>query len=240
MQLDFINVSKIYKNSSKKALDNASFSIKGNELVGFVGPNGSGKSTTINSIINLISFDGNILLDQKSIKDHQKEFIDIISYVPDNIESLDHLTSNDLISLFSSLHKIENLEQKIDKLLTDFKFPKDKLNDRISTLSKGTKQKISIIVALLFNPKILILDEPLNGIDPYSSYILKKYMKEIVENGGIVFFSSHILDVVEKLCTRVIFINNGKIVGDYKIEQLYKMAEEKNKKVEDLFLEIIK
>lgn len=241
-KIEIKNVSKIYKNSNNKALDNISFEINSSELVGFVGPNGSGKSTTINSILNTIKYDGEILINNIDCSKNYNDIKDLIGFVPDNIESFNHLSANDLLNLFSSIHKVnpEEFNNNLKVLLKGFQFSEDQMNEPISTLSKGNKQKISIICALIYNPKILILDEPLNGIDPISGNTLKKYMKKITENNGIVFFSSHILDVVESICTRVIFINNGKIINDLKIEELNKLAHDSNKKLEDLFLELLK
>lgn len=235
------NVSKKFSPNSKLILDNVSFEIKSNEIVGFIGPNGAGKSTCINAMTGAIDFDGEIKINNYDIKKEDVKAKKEFGFVADNIELFSYQTGRDFIDFVATAHKIPKnvYQQRLNYLLTKFQM-NIVIDDKMSTYSKGMKQKIAIISSLIHSPNILILDEPLSGIDPFAAKELKNIMKDIAKNGGLVLFSSHILEVVEKLCTRVIFILDGKIIKDLSIEEINKEKEEKNISLEELFIEIIK
>ena len=212
------NVTKLY--GSKKALDKVSLEVKGGEIFAFIGHNGAGKTTLIKSICGIIEFDeGEILIDGKSIKDYPIECKKKMAYIPDDPELYEDMKAISFINFVCDMYDVPTKvrEQNIERFAKMFGMEKE-LGNVISSFSHGMKQKIALIAALSHEPKILIMDEPFVGLDPKAIFDMKEIMRGIVKNGGTIFFSTHILDVAEKLCNRVAIVKRGKIVkvGDMK------------------------
>ena len=229
--IEIKNVSKTY-NGVKKAIKNVSFKVDGGEIFGFIGHNGAGKTTMIKSIVGILDFeDGDILINGKSIKSNPIECKMDIAYVPDNPDLYENMKAIDFINFVCDMYDIEeNVRIKNVNKYAKILEMDSKLNDDISSFSHGMKQKVALIAALSHEPKILIMDEPFVGLDPKAVYDMKEIMHEMVKQGKIVFFSTHILDVAEKLCDEVAIIKNGKIVkigetkkvmGDESLEQVF-------------------
>ena len=234
------NVSKSYV-KDKKAVDNLSLEIKDGEIFGFLGPNGAGKTTTIKMITGILKLDkGDILIDGKSITKKPVEAKKSFSFVPDSPDMFLKLKGIEYLNFIADIYEIDNKKRKerIEELTKKFEIYND-LNNEIESYSHGMRQKILICGALINNPKNWILDEPMTGLDPKSSYDLKEMMKEHAKEGKTVFFSTHILEVAEKLCDRVGIINNGKLIFVGTLEELRNKLKE-NKSLEELFLEMIK
>lgn len=216
------NFSKTYSGSGVKAVDDISFTVSDGEIFGFLGPNGAGKSTTIKCMTGILSFsDGHIVINGSDIKDYPVEAKKKIGFVPDEHVIYEGLTGMQYINFIADVFDISNQNRKelMDKYLPLFGM-QDKINDKISSYSHGMKQKVSILAALVHDPEVFILDEPMTGLDPQSSYELKTVMQDFAKSGKTVFFSSHILDVVEKLCTRVAIIDNGRLITVLDIKEL--------------------
>ena len=225
-------LTKIY--GDKKAVDDVSLHIQKGEIFGFIGHNGAGKSTTIKSIVGAIDFEqGEILIDGISIKNNPVECKRLLAYIPDNPDIYDHLTGIQYINFVCDIYGVtENRTERIKKYAEIFQIEQN-LGDLISSYSHGMKQKLVIISALVHNPKLLVLDEPFVGLDPIASHRLKELMKELCDNGGAIFFSTHVLEVAEKLCDRVGIIKGGKLVKEGTMEEIAG-----DKSLESLFLEI--
>lgn len=232
--LKIINISKTYGTNKKKAVDSLSIEIKPGEIYGFIGHNGAGKTTTIKSIVGIVEFEGDIQIDGISIKENPIECKKKLAYIPDNPDIYDSLTGIQYLNFVSNMFEIPLKERQelIDKYSEIFKI-KDNLVDLISTYSHGMKQKLVIISALIHKPKLLVLDEPFVGLDPKAAFSLKSIMKEMCKEGTSVFFSSHVLEVVEKLCDRVGIIKEGKLVIEGKTSKIIGQ-----KSLESLFLEL--
>lgn len=230
--LKIINFTKTYGNSKKKAVDNLNLEVKDGEIFGFIGHNGAGKTTTIKAIVGIVDFDeGDILIDNLSIKDHDIECKQKVAYIPDNPDIYTSLTGIGYLNFIADIYGVDAKEREslITKYATTFEILPN-LGDIISTYSHGMKQKLVIISALIHNPKLLVLDEPFVGLDPASAFALKKIMKDLCKEGVSIFFSSHVLEVVEKLCDRVGIIKNGKLIkcgtvakikGDASLESVF-------------------
>ena len=229
--IEIKNVSKSY-DGKKKALDDVSFKINNGEIFAFIGHNGAGKTTMIKSIIGILNFDeGDILINDKSIKKEPIECKKMMAYVPDNPDLYENMKAINFINFICDMYEVseEDRKERILKYSKLFEID-DKLNDDISSFSHGMKQKVAIIASLAHDPDILIMDEPFVGLDPKAVYDMKEIMKEMVKNGKTIFFSTHILDVAEKICDRVAIIKDGKIVkvgkmkdikGDESLEQVF-------------------
>lgn len=227
------NVSKTY-NQEKKALDNVNFQIDGGEIFAFIGHNGAGKTTMIKSIVGILDFDcGDILINGKSIKDDPIGCKLEMAYVPDNPDLYENMSALDFINFVCDMYNIsKNIrKENIEKYSKMFEI-EDKLNNDISSFSHGMKQKVALISALSHDPKVLIMDEPFVGLDPKAVYDMKEIMKKMAKEGKTIFFSTHILDVAEKLCDRVAIIKCGKIV------KIGKMKDIKGESLEQVFLEL--
>ena len=234
--IEIKNVTKKYGN--KKAVDNVSFDVKDGDIFAFIGHNGAGKTTLIKSIVGIHDFDeGDILIDGMSIKDNPVECKKLMAYVPDNPETYEHMKAIDYINFICDMYEIdtETRKNKIKKYAKMFEM-EDKLNDTIDSYSHGMKQKIVLISALAHDPKYLIMDEPFVGLDPKAVYDIKEILNEMVKEGKVVFYSTHILDVAEKLCSRVAIIKNGKVIksgnmkdikGDKSLEKVFMELEDK-------------
>ena len=211
--IEIKNVSKTY-NGTKKALNNVSFDVKDGEIFAFIGHNGAGKTTMIKSLVGILDFDsGDILINNKSIKENPIGCKKEMAYVADNPDLYENMTAIDFINFICDMYEISEEKRKENTLKYAKMFEiEDKLKADISSFSHGMKQKIALIAALSHNPKVLIMDEPFVGLDPKAVFDIKNIMKEMTKEGKTIFFSTHILDVAEKLCDRVAIIKNGNIV----------------------------
>lgn len=229
--IEIKNVSKTY-NSKKKVLKNISFKIEGGEIFAFIGHNGAGKTTMIKCIMGILDFEeGDILVDNKSIKEEPLECKRIMAYVADNPDLYENMRAIDFINFICDMYEVSEDIRRENTLKYAKMFEiEDKLNDDISSFSHGMKQKIALIAALAHNPKVLIMDEPFVGLDPKAVYDMKEIMRDMAKEGKTIFFSTHILDVAEKLCDRVAIIKDGTIVkvgkmkdikGDESLEQVF-------------------
>lgn len=231
--LEIKNVTKKYNN--KVANDNINLVIKDGEIFGFIGPNGAGKSTLIKSIVGLNNFDsGEIIFNNMTMKNNEMEFKKALAYIPDNPDLYEHLSGIKYLNFICDVFGVDKNKrvEEIEGYATRFGI-KDNLNDFISSYSHGMKQKLAVIASLIHHPHLLVMDEPFVGLDPIASHTLKTIMQEFVSEGNIIFFSSHVLEVVEKLSEHVAIINNGKIVYDGNLESM-----NKDESLEQLFLEL--
>jgi ABC-2 type transport system ATP-binding protein len=229
--IEIKNVSKTY-NGKKKVLKNISFKIESGEIFAFIGHNGAGKTTMIKCIMGILGFEeGDILVDNKSIKEEPLECKRIMAYVADNPDLYENMKAIDFINFICDMYEVSEDIRRENTLKYAKMFEiEDKLNDDISSFSHGMKQKIALIAALAHNPKVLIMDEPFVGLDPKAVYDMKEIMRDMAKEGKTIFFSTHILDVAEKLCDRVAIIKDGTIVkvgkmidikGDESLEQVF-------------------
>lgn len=229
--IEIKNVSKTY-NGKKKVLKNISFKIEGGEIFAFIGHNGAGKTTMIKCIMGILDFEeGDILVDNKSIKEEPLECKRIMAYVADNPDLYENMKAIDFINFICDMYEVsEDIRRENTLKYAKIFEIEDKLNDDISSFSHGMKQKIVLIAALAHDPKVLIMDEPFVGLDPKAVYDMKEIMRDMAKDGKTIFFSTHILDVAEKLCDRVAIIKDGTIVkvgkmkdikGDESLEQVF-------------------
>ena len=211
--LEIKGLTKKYKNADKNAIEDINLTIENGDIYGFIGPNGAGKSTTIKCLVGIHSFEkGSIMLDGLSIKDNPIEFKHQISYVPDNPDLYEFLTGMEYINFVSNIYDEDVSKEDIINLAKKFNL-ENNLLEPIRTYSHGMKQKIALIGALIHKPKLIVLDEPFVGLDPKAAFDLKEIIKELCQNGMMVFFSSHVLEVVEKFCNKIAIIKNGQIVS---------------------------
>ena len=228
-----IEIKKVTKRyGDKKALDEVSFTVNDGDIFAFIGHNGAGKTTLIKSIVGIHDFDeGDILIDGMSIKEKPVECKKLMAFVPDNPETYEHMKAIDYINFICDMYEVDSKtrEENIKKYSKLFGM-EDKLNDTIDSYSHGMKQKAVLISALAHDPKILIMDEPFVGLDPKAVFDVKEVMNKMVEEGKIIFFSTHILDVAEKLCSRVAIIKKGELLkvgsmkevkGDTSLEKVF-------------------
>ena len=211
--LEIKGLTKKYKNADKNAIEDINLTIENGDIYCFIGPNGAGKSTTIKCLVGIHSFEkGSIMLDGLSIKDNPIEFKHQISYVPDNPDLYEFLTGMEYINFVSNVYDEDVSKEDIINLAKKFNL-ENNLLEPIRTYSHGMKQKIALIGALIHKPKLIVLDEPFVGLDPKAAFDLKEIIKELCQNGMMVFFSSHVLEVVEKFCNKIAIIKNGQIVS---------------------------
>ena len=231
--IEIKNVTKKYGN--KKAVNNVSFEVNDGDIFAFIGHNGAGKTTLIKSIVGIHDFDeGDILIDGMSIKEKPVECKRLMAFVPDNPETYEKMKAIDYINFICDMYDIDKStrEKNIKKYSELFEM-QDKLNDTIESFSHGMKQKIVLISALCHNPKYLIMDEPFVGLDPKAVFDVKKVLNEMVKEGKVVFYSTHILDVAEKLCSRVAIIKDGKLVKSGNMKEI-----KGDKSLEKVFMEL--
>ena len=228
------NLKKSY--GKNEVLKGINLTINEGDIYAFVGSNGAGKTTTIKSMLGILPFDsGDVLYDDLSIKTDGLKIKEELAYIPDNPDIYEHLTGYEYLSFIADMYetdaktKNDNIRKYAKLLEID-----TKLNDRIGSYSHGMRQKIVIIAALIHNPKVIIMDEPFVGLDPLSTHTLKEIMKELTKDGKIIFFSTHVLDVAEKLCNKIAIIKNGKILTEGSMKELTK-----NSSLEDIFLELV-
>lgn len=235
--IEFKGVSKTY-NGKVKALDNLNFTVGKGELVGFIGPNGSGKTTTIKLLSGVLVPDkGTISVNGFDIKKEPLKAKASIGYIPDNPDVFLRLKGIEFLNFIGDVYKvpIDDRKKTIEELAERFELTKA-LNSQILSYSHGMRQKLMVIAALLHKPEVWILDEPMTGLDPKSAFELKQMMKEHTQSGKSVFFSTHVLEVAEKLCDKVVIIKKGHKLYDGTLAELEKKNKDKN--LEDIFLEL--
>jgi len=229
------HLTKIY--GDKKAVDDLSLHISPGEIYGFIGHNGAGKTTTLKCIAGILDFkEGKILVDGHSVKEEDLLCKSMIAYIPDNPDLPEYLTGIQYLNFISDIYSLskEARTEKIKKYADLFEIT-DALGDLISSYSHGMKQKLALVSAWIRNPKLMLLDEPFVGLDPKAALILKDLMRELCREGGAVFFSTHVLDVAEKLCNRVAVIKGGELIAAGDIGTLTH-----GDSLENVFMEMLK
>ena len=226
-------LTKIYQ-KNKKAVDNITLEIKDGEIFGFIGHNGAGKTTTLKCCVGILNFEeGEITLDGLSIKKDPVDFKKQIAYIPDNPDLYEQLTGIQYLNFISDIYEINGKNEMIEKYSDIFGI-KDVLGNMISSYSHGMKQKLALTSAIIRKPKLLILDEPFVGLDPKASFQVKEIMKEMCKEGTSIFFSTHVLEVAEKICDHVAIIKDGKIVAYGTMDEI-----KGDKSLEAVFMELI-
>ncbi len=228
------NLTKHYPGSNK-GIEDLSLNVSAGDIYAFIGHNGAGKTTTLKAISGIHTFDrGEIIIDGISIKQDLLECKRRIAYIPDSPDLFDYLTGIQYLNFVADVFSISSdiRKKRIEKFASAFEIT-ESLGDLISTYSHGMKQKLALISALIHSPKLLILDEPFVGLDPKAAITLKGFMRELCGNGGAVFFSTHVLDVAEKLCNKVSIIKNGKLIYSGNMSD----AIEKGGSLESAFME---
>ena len=231
--IEIKHVTKKY--GDKIALDDVSFNVNDGDIFAFIGHNGAGKTTLIKSICGILDFDeGEILIDGKSIKDEPIECKKKMAYVPDNPELYEDMKAIAYINFVCDMYDVpsEVRERNVRRYAEMFGM-ENELNNTLSAFSHGMKQKVALIAALSHEPKVLIMDEPFVGLDPKAIFDMKEVMRQIVKDGGTIFFSTHILDMAEKLCDRVAIVKKGQLV---KVGDMEKIRGDKS--LEKVFLEL--
>lgn len=210
------------KFGDKRAVDSLSLHIEPGEIYGFIGHNGAGKTTTIKSIVGILKFDeGEILVDGMSVKENPIECKKKIAYIPDNPDLYEFMTGISYLNFIADIYNVSSQDrtERIKKY-GDLLELTDDLAQPISAYSHGMKQKLAIISAWIHNPKLIIMDEPFVGLDPKSSHILKEMMRDVCDKGGAIFFSTHVLEVAEKLCDKIAIIKNGQLIKSGTMEEV--------------------
>jgi ABC-2 type transport system ATP-binding protein len=221
------------------AVENLSFAVKSGEIYGLLGPNGAGKTSTIKVLVGVLQpRSGKVEIYNTPISDEVAAKSQI-GYVPEEVVLLDSLTPREFFEFVTSIRKLskETVNSKLERFVSAFEL-KQYFDTPIAALSMGNKQKVAILAALLHDPKLLILDEPLIGLDARSSKILKELITFHAKKGGAVIFSTHIMEVAEKLCTKVAIINKGRIVGEGTVDDLRKLVRTAEGSLEDIFLKV--
>lgn len=232
--LDISHLTKEYTKGIK-AVDDLTVQISAGDIFGFIGHNGAGKTTTIKAIAGIIDFDaGDIYINGQSIKAQPMVCKQMTAYIPDNPDLYDFMKGIKYLNFVADMYGVPMKERKerIEKYSVAFEIDKD-LSSDISSYSHGMKQKLAIISALIHDPKLLILDEPFVGLDPKASHLLKGYMKEMTDNGAAIFFSTHVLEVAEKLCNKVAILKSGRLIESGPTQSVIG-----NQSLEDIFLEL--
>ena len=233
MMLKIDNLTKSY--GDKKAVDGLSLHIQKGEIYGFIGHNGAGKTTTLKSVVGILGFDsGTILVDGVSVKDDPMECKRKIAYIPDNPDLYEFMTGIKYLNFIADIFGVSAgaRGERIRKYADDFGLTAN-LGQPISSYSHGMKQKLAVISALIHEPKLVIMDEPFVGLDPKAAHTLKMIMRDICDAGGAIFFSTHVLEVAEKLCDRIAIIKDGKLIRSGTVEEVTGDAS-----LESVFLEL--
>ena len=232
--LEIKNYTKVY-GADKKAADNVSLTVESGDIYGFIGHNGAGKSTTIRAVVGVLDFtEGEILIDGHSVKTEPLECKKITAYIPDNPDLYENLTGIQYLNFIADVFGIgsKEREEAIKKYADKFEIT-EALGDTINSYSHGMKQKVAIISALIHKPRLLVLDEPFVGLDPKAAFVLKEIMHEMCREGTAIFFSTHVLDVAEKLCNKIAIIKKGRIIASGTMEELTE-----GHSLEEVFLEM--
>ena len=230
------HLTKHYKGSTKGITD-ISLNIEAGDIYGFIGHNGAGKTTTLKCIAGIHGFDsGEILVDGISVKENPLGCKQRIAYIPDNPDLYEYLTGIQYLNFIADVFRVSvaDREMRIGKYAAAFEIT-ESLGDLISTYSHGMKQKLAIISALVHDPKLLILDEPFVGLDPKAAVILKETMRDICRKGGAIFFSTHVLDVAEKLCDKVAIVKEGRLIASGAMDEIVKEGQS----LESIFMEVV-
>lgn len=220
----------------KRVINNLNLSVREGDIYAFVGRNGVGKTTTIKSIVGINHItEGDILLDKISILKDPIKYKSMLAYIPDNPILYEHLTGIQYLNFIADIYELnyKEREEAIKEYATRFELYND-LNDLISSYSHGMKQKLVLIGAFIHDPKLYVLDEPFVGLDPKASFTLKEVLREKAREGKIIFFSTHVLDVAEKLCNRIAIIKDGKLIVDGEMNRVIK-----DKSLEETFMELV-
>lgn len=223
------------KYGDKVAVDDLNIEIKSGEIYGFIGHNGAGKTTTLKACCGILPFEeGNITINGLSIKDNPIECKKIMAYIPDNPDLYGYMTANKYLNFICDIYQIDKSQRKqlINKYADLFELTND-LGQTINSYSHGMKQKLALIAALIHDPKLIIMDEPFVGLDPKAAHEVKQLMRNICDNGGAIFFSTHVLEVAEKLCDKVAIIKNGKLIKEGLVNEVIG-----DDSLEDVFLEL--
>lgn len=234
--IEISNLSMSY--GEKEVLKNINLDVNKGNIIGYIGPNGAGKSTTIKILLGLIDgYDGEVKIFGRNIKDKGFEYKDKIGYVPEVVKVYESLTAREYLTFIGQLYGLdyEKCDNKARKLMNVLGI-ESAYESRISSYSKGMKQKVAIISSLLHNPDVLFLDEPLSGLDANSVLLIKDIINKLKEDGKTIFYSSHIMEVVEKISDRIIVLNNGNIVADGNIEEIRNSSFEGS--LEEIFNEL--
>lgn len=232
--LEIINFSKTYK-GGKKAVSNLNLEILPGDIYGFIGHNGAGKTTTIKAVVGILDFEeGEIRIDGHSVKEEPLVCKSLLAYIPDNPDLYEHLTGIQYLDFIADIFQVPSAvrTERIGEYAEQFGIT-ESLGDLISSYSHGMKQKLAIIAAWLHEPKLILMDEPFVGLDPKASHLLKKMMRQVCNEGGAIFFSTHVLEVAEKLCDKVAIIKNGKLIRSGTMEEV-----KGDESLEDVFLEL--
>ena len=233
--LEIKNLTKTYK-GGKTAVDNLSLTVQAGDIYGFIGQNGAGKTTAIKAVVGIHDYDqGEILVDGKNVHTQPLACKKIMAYIPDNPDIYEYLTGIQYLNFIADIYQVSrsDREARIRQEAEAFGIY-SALGDLVSTYSHGMRQKLAIIGALLHEPKLLILDEPFVGLDPEAALILKERMRALCEKGSAIFFSTHVLEVAEKLCNRIAVISRGKLIVEGDTKELTG-----DKSLEDVFMEVI-
>lgn len=237
--IEIANLSKSYNKGAVKAVDDLNLNVKNGEIFGFLGPNGAGKTTTIKMMVGLLKPDsGTVTINGISITENPLAVKKTISFVPDNPEVYEKLTGIEYLNFMGDVYAVpvDVRSERLTYLLDLFSL-RDAVGDLIQSYSHGMRQKIVLIGAMLHEPDLFILDEPMVGLDPRSTNNLKKYMRDHCNAGKTVFFSTHILEVAEKLCDRIGIINQGRLIACGSMDKLKQMAANRET-LENIFLEL--
>ena len=230
--LEIQHLTKSFGN--KKAVDDVSFSVGAGEICAFIGHNGAGKTTTLKCAVGILAFDeGEITIDGISVREQPLETKKRIAYIPDNPDLYDYMTGMQFLNFIGDIFAVGEEERAsgIRRYAEALGLSEEELGGQISSYSHGMKQKLVLISALIHSPKLILLDEPFVGLDPKASYVLKEIMREFCSSGGAILFSTHILEVAEKLCDRVAIIKNGKLIKFGRMEEV-----KGDSSLEDIFL----
>ncbi|SHK02646.1 ABC-2 type transport system ATP-binding protein [Hathewaya proteolytica DSM 3090] len=233
--LEIKKLSKSYS-KGKNAIDDINIDVKAGEIFGFIGHNGAGKTTTIKCVVGILNFEqGEITVNNHSVKKEPLQCKSDFAYIPDNPDIYDALTGIQYLNFIADIYRVSKdiREERIKRYADAFEITEN-LGDLISSYSHGMKQKLALISAFVHEPKLLILDEPFVGLDPKASHILKGFMKELCQQGGAIFFSTHVLEVAEKLCDKIAIIKGGKIVASGFIDEV-----KGDGSLEEVFMELI-
>ena len=237
--LSIKNLSKTYRGSQVKAVDDLTLEVRSGEIFGFLGPNGAGKTTTIKAVVGLLRPDtGTVTVDGVDVWASPLEAKRRIGFVPDTPDVYDRLTGREYLSFIADVFEVPSAEreQRAKDLLSMFELT-DAVPDLVQSYSHGMKQKLAVTAALMHRPSLMILDEPMTGLDPKSSHLFKELMRERCDEGGSVFFSTHVLDVAERLCDRIGIINRGRLVAVGTMDELRAQAAGEST-LESIFLEL--
>ncbi len=235
--LTITGFSKTY--GDKKAVSDLSLEIKSGEIYGFIGHNGAGKTTTLKAVAGILQFEeGEIMIGGKSIRKDPLACKKMIAYIPDNPDLYEYMTGIQYLNFIADIFEVSEQErnERIHKYADLFELTKD-LGQPISSYSHGMKQKLAVISAWVHEPRLIIMDEPFVGLDPKAAHLLKEMMREFCDNGGAIFFSTHVLEVAEKLCDKIAIIKKGELIrtgtmeevkGDTSLEDVFLELEERN------------